>query len=833
MSLDIELFRHEIRISEQPLRRLSAIDIAPERYEKTLVLIHGFGGKAAHWAAQLTYFSDKYRVIALETRGHGQSDKPYTDYTIEEHLSDISAAFAALDLPETFILAGHSFGVALCTEYALANPERLEKLILIAGVGKYDIHRVADFGLKRFPIPLIRTLMRVNPQIGAPAHVLAIMHRNTVSQWDGWEKFTQITTPTLVIRGDRDWFFEKSAFEKVAPLIPNAQEVNVGSSGHKVMLERRDAVNRAMKSFITQQHSSWRIALKNSRTELQRERPWLGNYNEDVPYTIGLPRVLLQDFLRSATRRFPLKKAIVYFGKRISYRRLNREANRFANSLAALGIKPNDRLMILLPNIPQTLVTFFGALKIGAVAVMTTPLTNDDEVIRQLQVTDSVVLVTFTLKQHLLQRVRSETNVRQVFITNIKDYLPSWKKILFTLTKEKQEGHRLQTKLAANEQRLNFALYTHSPTFAEGNKAQTPDDLAVIQFTSGTTGSPKGVMLSHRNLVANTVQTRHWMATDADENERFLSILPVTHSYGLLTGMITPISLGAQIILLPRFNVLETLQHIKKWRPTIFPGIPAMYVAISEFKGVRKYNVKSIRACISGSSPLHVEVQESFEKLTRGRLVEGYGLTEASPVTHANPLYGRRKAGFIGIPLPSTEAKIIDLKTGETLSPDSIGELVVRGPQVMSGYWQDPEATAKVLSKDGWLRTGDIAQMDQDGFFQIIARKQEMWYPDKSQEPYFPRDVEEVLYEIPKVREAAVVTVANRPVAFIVAGKQHPTPEQIIEYCKRRLPPKLVPVFVVFVNEFPRTFIGKVLRRELSKQYSRQIEAAISVKSQP
>ncbi len=831
MSLDIELFRHEIRISEAPLLRLSAIDIAPERYQKTLVLIHGFAGKAEHWEPQLTYFSDKYRVIALELRGHGQSDAPHTDYTMAAHLADITKAFDVLNLPEKFILAGHSFGVAVCTEYALLHPDRLEKLILLAGVGEYKIHWVPDLGLRRFPVTVINLVTKLIPPVGAPAHVLATMHRNTVSTWIGWDKFKQLTTPTLVIRGDRDWFFEKSAFEKVAPLIKNAQEVNVGSSGHKVMLERTDAVNRAIKGFITQTHSSWRETLVNKRTELQQERPWLTSYNHEVPYTIGLPRVMLPDFLRSATRRFPLKTAIVYYGKKISYRRLNREANRFANALKRLGIKPGDRVMILLPNIPQTVVAFFGALKAGAVVVMTTPLTSDEETIRQLQVTDCVALVTFTQKQHLLDSVQNETPVRQIFMANVKGYLQSHKKLAFTLRNEKKEGHQLRGKLAPNVHRFLFTLYSQPPSSATETRLGAPDDLAVIQFTSGTTSAPKGVMLTHRNLVANTIQTRHWMATEADENERFLSVLPVTHSYGLLTGMIMPVSVGATIILLPRFDVTETLQHIKKWRPTIFPGIPGMYVAISEHRQVRKYDVKSIRACISGSSPLHVEVQESFEKLTRGRLVEGYGLTEASPVTHANPLYGKRKAGFIGVPIPSTEARIIDLKTGQTLPENSIGELVVRGPQVMQGYWRDQAATDAVLSEDGWLRTGDIAQMDSDGYFQIIARKQEMWYPDKSELPYFPRDIEEVLYEIPQVREAVVITVGNRPVAFITAGKQHPTPEQIIEYCKRRLPPNLVPVFVVFVSTFPRTFIGKIVRRELRKKYQRQIEAAISVKS--
>lgn len=245
-----------------------------------------------------------------------------------------------------------------------------------------------------------------------------------------------------------------------------------------------------------------------------------------------------------------------------------------------------------------------------------------------------------------------------------------------------------------------------------------------------------------------------------------------------------------------------------------------MYVAINDFPGVRKYGIQSIKACISGSAPLPVEVQEAFEKLTRGRLVEGYGLTEASPVTHANPLNDLRKIGSIGIPLPSTEACILDLKRGKEEVPvGHIGELAVRGPQVMIGYWKDPNATQKAITKDGWLLTGDVAQKDEEGYFRIIARKADMWYPDRPGNPAFPRDVEEVLFELPQVKEVAVVAIAGQPIAFVIARKEHLTAEALIAYARRRLPPELVPRFVIFLDDFPRTFIGKVLRRELAKRF--------------
>jgi long-chain acyl-CoA synthetase len=367
------------------------------------------------------------------------------------------------------------------------------------------------------------------------------------------------------------------------------------------------------------------------------------------------------------------------------------------------------------------------------------------------------------------------------------------------------------------------ALLAQQPATALPVTTQ-PNELAVIQYTSGTTGASKGVMLSHRNLVANTLQTRHWLPAAQEGQERFLCALSFSHIYGLTTTLNLPIALGATLLLEPGFDVARILHAIKTHQPTIFPGVPGMYVAINNFPGVRKFGIHSIKACLSGSAPLPVEVQEEFEKLTKGKLVEGYGLTEAAPVTHANPLQGRRKVGSIGVPLPSTEAKIVDLAVPERpVAPGQIGELAVRGPQVMLGYWQQPDESARVLTPDGWLLTGDVAQMDEDGYCRIIARKAEMWYPAKASggqaDAAFPRDVEEVLYEVPQVKEVAVVAIANQPIAFVTTAQERPTSEALLAYCKRRLPPELVPKVVIFVDDFPRSFIGKIVRKELIKRF--------------
>jgi long-chain acyl-CoA synthetase len=533
----------------------------------------------------------------------------------------------------------------------------------------------------------------------------------------------------------------------------------------------------------------------------------------------------ITQLLRSSVRRFPRHAALIFEGKKISYHQLDQEANRFANALLSMGVQRGDRVMLLLPNLPQMVIGFFGVLKAGAAIVFTIPTTESNELIRQVQDSGSRVLVTLPQYESFAHQAmaKSNTPLEQIIFTRITEYLPTIKRFGIWILPTKQNHSQLAPAPAGNIH--SFKEILRSQSSADPEVEIQAEDLAAIIYTGGTTADPKGVMLSHRNLVANALQTRHWMPSAQEGRERFLCVIPFSHSYGLTATLTVPIALGATLILKPRFEVEDVLKTIKRSKPTIFPGVPQMYVAIKDMPGVRKYGISSINACISGSAPLPMEVQEAFEKLTRGRLVEGYGLTEASPVTHANPLSGLRKVGSIGVPLPNTEARVVGLRHGvKDVPTDMIGELAIRGPQVMTGYWNDPVATQEVMrpgpSGGGdWLLTGDVAQMDAEGFFRIVARKADMWYPGKPDEPAFPRDVEEVLFEIPQVKEAAVVAIAGQPVAFVIAQKDRPTAQALIAYCKRRLPPELVPRLVIFVDEFPRTFIGKILRRELAKLF--------------
>jgi long-chain acyl-CoA synthetase len=821
MDIDLELYRHEVRVSTNPLVRLSAIDISPERPQWTMLFLHGFGGQASQWKYQLRKFGNANRVIALDLRGHGLSDKPHDQYRMADIQADLLTALEVLEVTQPIVLIGHSFGGAVATEFAYTHPERVARLILVAASGHYNVQWYVKFGM-RLPDPLLNAAIAFSGgKVGAPAHALKPFYYNNLRPWDGWEMMRNLKVPAMVIRGHRDDVFERTEFERVAREIAGAEDVDVGASGHMVMLERREAVNRALERFLATTPTSWRDTTitddTSARAALVKERPWLNGYDDGVPHTIAIPRSPLHHFLRSATRRFPFNLAINYEGAWITYRRLNQESNRFANALRKIGIAKGDRVMILMPNLPQFVVAAFGVLKAGAVVVLTSPTTDPDELTRQVRDTGIKALVTITKFGDLARTLKSRADLPHIIFTNAGDYLPPVKYTLFKLAREKEDGHRLNFALEDGMHLMSRLLYTFDNRSPDVEVM--PDDLAVIQFTAGTTATPKGVMLSHRNLVANILQTRHWLPAAEESRERFLCVVPFSHSYGFTATLGVGIALGATLILKTRFVAADILETIQKRRPTIFIGIPAMYVAINNFPGVRKYGISSINACISGSAPLPVEVQEAFERLTKGRVVEGYGVAEASPVTHANPLNGRRKAGSIGVPLPSTEAKIVDLATGKDVAVGQIGELAVRGPQVMLGYWNLPEATAKVLSQDGWLLTGDVARMDEEGYFQIVSRKADMWYPGKANQPAFPRDVEEVLFEVPQVKEVAVVAIANQPIAFVISQKERPTPDSLIAYCKRRLPPDLVPRLVIFVDDFPRSFVGKVLRRELAKRY--------------
>ncbi len=817
--LDLDLYRKEVVVSAQPPVRLSVIDAGRSPAERTLLFLHGFGGYALQWEQQLIEFADKNRVVALDLRGHGSSDRPNSAYTTDELVNDIERVVAALNLPRKFIVLGHSFGGALAATYAVLHPERVERLILVSTSVDFVLSPLLRFAF-RLPVALAEPIRAMFPKaLAAPAFVLKAMFHHALGKWHGDNYFTRVKMPALVIIGHRDIVFKQAAYDAVADLIPSAQLAKIPVSAHLVMLERPDAVNRAITRFLGSAPVSWREGREREKADLVRRRPWLRHYEADVPFTLAYPSQPLSRFLDTAARRHPRQRALVFFDHAITYRELNDAANRFANALLDLGVKKGDRVALLLPNSPQMVMAYYGALKAGAVVVSLNPLSNADELAHQLNDSGAETIVGLSVFYPVIRIVQAGTPLKRVIVTNIKEYFSPLRRALFSIVREAREGHRIDLRGAPNAYAFQDLLARASSATPAVEVA--PDDLALIQYSSGTTDLPKGIMLTHANIVANTTQVRHWL-TDIDEaEERVLSALPFSHSYGMTAAMNLGISIAATLILLPTFSTREVLSVIARYRPTLFPGVPTMYVAINQFPRVRKYGLKSIRACVSGAAPLPLEVQEAFEKLTRGNLVEGYGLTEAGPVTHANPIYGQRKTGTIGVPLSDTDAKIVDLETGQDAPAGAIGELAVRGPQVMRGYWNRPDETAQVL-RDGWLFTGDLARMDEDGYFQIIDRKKDMILAGAFN--VYPRDVEEVLYENPKVLEVAVAGVppegdAQTVKAYVVLRKgEMATPEEFVEFCRMRLADYAVPHLVEFREQLPKTFVGKVFKRKLEEK---------------
>jgi long-chain acyl-CoA synthetase len=557
--------------------------------------------------------------------------------------------------------------------------------------------------------------------------------------------------------------------------------------------------------------------------------PWLRHYEQGVPAHIDIPDQPLTWILDQTVRRFPSQTAFIYYGTRLSYARFSSLANRFAAALLRLGIKKGDRVAIALPNIPQYPIAFYGALRAGAVVVPTNPLYTEREMQHQLANSGARIVVMLDMFYPTVRAVRANTALEHVILTSPADFLPPLLRPLYPLTQRKAKHP--EPRLTDEERRKDATLHDmsklleshtkggvevfHLPERASGN------DLAALQYTGGTTGLSKGAMLTHRNLLANALQTHNWDIKAREAEEITLCVAPFFHVYGMTVGMNLSIVAGAAMVLLPQFKAPEVVKTIRRYHPTQLPGIPTMYIAIMREMGKHAAALRSINVCISGASPLPAKVRIDWEELTQGRLVEGYGLSEASPVTHCNPLNGDIRDGSVGLPLPNVEAAILDEKTGEPLPVGGVGEIVVKGPNIMQGYWNSPDETASIFT-NGWMRTGDIGKMDEEGYFYVVDRSKDMILASGFN--IYPREVEEVLYHHPAVAEAAVLGVPDpyrgETVAAVIVLKNGyaPTDEvraDLIAYCKKELTPYKVPKIVEFRESLPKTLVGKVLKREL------------------
>jgi len=561
-------------------------------------------------------------------------------------------------------------------------------------------------------------------------------------------------------------------------------------------------------------------------TEERPERPWYKFWPEGVPKHIEYPEIPLFDFLRRTAQSHPNHVALVYFDREVTYKELDVASDKFATALGDMGVKKGDKVAIFLPNIPQFIVSYYGAIKTGAIETAISPLHREREVEHQLADSEAETIVVLDMLYPLVEKVLDKTKVKRVIVTSLKEYMPSATAFMGSLL-GKIPSLKVERKPNIYFYKELLSKYDANPPKVEINPKE---DLVALQYTGGTTGISKGAMLTHMNLVSNAVMCTEWLQAKSAE-ETFLTVLPLFHIYGMTTGMNAPMYLAGKMIMLPRFDAISTFRSIQKYKVTVFCGAPTMYAMLLSHKDVSKYNLSSVHFCISGSAPLPPEVQKKWMEITRGVLVEGYGLTESSPVTHCNPLDRTMKTvkvGSIGLPWPDTDAKIVDQETGETeLKLGETGELIIKGPQVMKGYWKMPEETEDVL-RDGWLYTGDIAKMDEDGYFYITDRKKDLIkYKDYS---VYPREIEDVLYEHPAVKLCGVIgkpdlVAGEIPKAFVVLREGTTATEQdMMQFVNTRVAPYKAIREVEFRKELPMTMVGKVLRRVLQEEERKKVK---------
>lgn len=549
------------------------------------------------------------------------------------------------------------------------------------------------------------------------------------------------------------------------------------------------------------------------------EKIWLESYEDGVPSHLSYPSLPLNELFKQSVQKYRQNTAVHFMGKELTYGELDLLVDSFAGALNDRGVKKGDRVAIHLPNCTQFVIAYFASLALGAIVVPCNPLYVARELTLQLKESGAETIVTLTRFYDLIRSIKPETRIKNIIATSIKDFFPGHVKLAYTLFGEVKSKDRVS--IDKNDYSFKKMLKEYrgkKPPAVEVH----PGDRAVILYTGGTTGISKGAVLQHRNLVANCYQLESWCTDNQEGKEVILGVLPFFHSYGLTTVLNAGILNGAKLVLIPRFELKSILKTIERQKPTLFPGVPTIYIAINNAPDLQRHNLSSIRICISGAAPLPVEVQQEFEKNTGGRLVEGYGLSETSPVTHANPVYGKRKAGSIGLPLPDTEFKIVDLTTGEKELPvGEVGELCIRGPQVMEGYLNMPDETARNL-RSGWFYTGDIARADEEGFTYIVDRKKDLVIAGGYN--IYPREIEEVLFTHPDIMEAAIAGIRDpyrgeTLKAYIVLREGRKlTEEEVTDFCKENLAPYKVPKLVEFRKELPKSMIGKVLRRMLREE---------------
>lgn len=551
----------------------------------------------------------------------------------------------------------------------------------------------------------------------------------------------------------------------------------------------------------------------------QTERPWVRSYAPGVPRDIEDPRESLVDLLDNSVRRFPDLVALDFFGAATTYAELADQVSRAAEGLRRRGVGPGDRVALVLPNCPQHVVAFYAALRLGATVVEHNPLYTEEEMSFQLADHLPTAVIVWDKVAPMVHRVAVELGAETVLAVSLPDALPPLKRLALRLPlRRARETRDAMSGPAPGVERWEGVLL--SPPLSSDHPRPTPGDVALLQYTGGTTGRPKAAVLTHRNLRANAAQGRAWMPGLVDGHEVVYAVLPLFHAYGLTLCLTFSMSIGATLVLLPRFDVDLVLEAMHRRPATFMPGVPPIYERLANAARERGADLDSIRYAISGAMSLPRETAELWESVTGGLLVEGYGMTETSPVALGNPASDARRIGTIGVPFPSTEARIVDRHDpSRDLPHGEAGELLLRGPQVFSGYWERPAETSEVVLADGWIRTGDVVVMDDDGFFTIVDRIKELIITGGFN--VYPSEVEHALRELPGIRDAAVVGLPSgsgdeEVVAAVVLEPGSALDEEAIRVqCREHVTAYKVPRRVFTVEALPVSIIGKVLRRQV------------------
>jgi long-chain acyl-CoA synthetase len=550
------------------------------------------------------------------------------------------------------------------------------------------------------------------------------------------------------------------------------------------------------------------------------KKPWLKSYEPGVPATIDYEEITMPDILDRTAGKYPDKAALIFQGCSITYRQMKDMVDRFAACLTDFGVKQGDAVAILLPNMIPQAIAYYATLRIGAITVLNNPLYSDRELEHQFNDSGSKVLVTLDLLGNRMIDLRPKTKVKQIVYTSIGDYLPFPKSLLFPLVARKKKM-AADVKAAPDVYKWKDCIAKYDPNPPRPKIGI--EDVAMYQYTGGTTGVSKGCMLTHANLSKQIQQAEAWFRRFKKGDEVCLGALPIFHVFGMTAAMNISVHMGWTDVLIPRPQPQQLLEAIRKFRPTFAALVPTMYIGMINHPDLKKTDMSCIKGAFSGSAPLPVEVIHEFERLTGAVIVEGFGMTETTPVTHVNPFAGgARKVGSVGVPLSDTEARIVDLETGLIdMAVGKPGELIVKGPQVMKGYLHMPEETAYTL-RNGWCFTGDIAVMDEDGYFFIVDRKKDMIISGGFN--IYPRDVDEVFYEHPKVQEACTIGIPdpkrgeNVKLFVVLREGETATQEELIEYAKTKLATYKLPSEIEFRKELPKSTMGKVLRKELKAE---------------